>query len=200
MQYEIREVDELSHYGITGQRWGIRRFQNKDGSLTDEGRKRYGSLSENLSKWSNKIKAKVVTANETAKEKREKKREQQEEASEEKRKKIVATGRPKEIAKHISEFSESELSEIKKRFDTELAVKDQIDKLTKIDTKVDKRSDKISKAIDFLATNTSQLERSVSSAKNFYNTVATINNSLRENPSGARGLTAGQSGYMTPIS
>lgn len=30
--------DYLSHHGILGQRWGIRRYQNKDGSLTEEGR------------------------------------------------------------------------------------------------------------------------------------------------------------------
>jgi len=34
---------ELYHHGILGQKWGIRRFQNKDGSLTPEGIKRYGS-------------------------------------------------------------------------------------------------------------------------------------------------------------
>lgn len=34
-------TDELIHYGIRGQKWGIRRFQNSDGSLTPEGRKRY---------------------------------------------------------------------------------------------------------------------------------------------------------------
>lgn len=32
----------LYHFGIPGQKWGARRFQNQDGSLTDEGRKRYG--------------------------------------------------------------------------------------------------------------------------------------------------------------
>ena len=31
--------DYLIHYGVKGQRWGIRRYQNKDGSLTSEGRK-----------------------------------------------------------------------------------------------------------------------------------------------------------------
>ncbi len=32
----------LSHYGIPGQKWGVRRFQNSDGSLTSAGRERYG--------------------------------------------------------------------------------------------------------------------------------------------------------------
>lgn len=34
--------NELYHHGIIGQKWGVRRFQNKDGSLTAEGRIRYG--------------------------------------------------------------------------------------------------------------------------------------------------------------
>lgn len=32
----------LCHHGIKGQKWGVRRFQNKDGSLTAAGRKKYG--------------------------------------------------------------------------------------------------------------------------------------------------------------
>lgn len=31
----------LAHHGIKGQQWGVRRFQNADGTLTDRGRKRY---------------------------------------------------------------------------------------------------------------------------------------------------------------
>ena len=33
---------ELYHHGIKGMKWGIRRYQNPDGSLTAEGKKRYG--------------------------------------------------------------------------------------------------------------------------------------------------------------
>ena len=37
---DFREYSELYHYGIKGMHWGIRRYQNKDGSLTAEGRAR----------------------------------------------------------------------------------------------------------------------------------------------------------------
>ncbi len=33
----------LSHHGVKGQKWGLRRYQNEDGSLTDEGKQRYGN-------------------------------------------------------------------------------------------------------------------------------------------------------------
>ena len=33
----------MYHSGIKGQKWGIRRFQNEDGTLTEEGKRRYGS-------------------------------------------------------------------------------------------------------------------------------------------------------------
>lgn len=33
-------MNEIYHYGIKGQKWGIRRYQNEDGSLTDAGKKR----------------------------------------------------------------------------------------------------------------------------------------------------------------
>lgn len=33
--------NELSHHGIKGQKWGIRRFQNNDGTLTSAGKERY---------------------------------------------------------------------------------------------------------------------------------------------------------------
>lgn len=31
----------LAHHGIKGQKWGVRRYQNPDGSYTEEGKRRY---------------------------------------------------------------------------------------------------------------------------------------------------------------
>lgn len=42
--------NELCHHGIKGQKWGVRRFENSDGSLTEEGKIRYKKNKSNSTK------------------------------------------------------------------------------------------------------------------------------------------------------
>lgn len=46
---DYREFTEIYHHGILGQKWGVRRYQNPDGTLTPEGKKRYGVEKEGYS-------------------------------------------------------------------------------------------------------------------------------------------------------
>lgn len=51
MENYIYKTNELYHHGIKGMKWGIRRYQNKDGSLTDAGKKRLVSRVQRADKW-----------------------------------------------------------------------------------------------------------------------------------------------------
>lgn len=50
--WNYKHAEELTHHGVMGMKWGVRRWQNKDGSLTAKGKARFAKVesSERLQK------------------------------------------------------------------------------------------------------------------------------------------------------
>lgn len=49
------QATDLCHWGVKGMRWGVRRFQNDDGSLTPAGKKRYDGTASLVSTQKKKL-------------------------------------------------------------------------------------------------------------------------------------------------
>ena len=91
--YLISE-DYLAHHGIKGQKWGVRRYRNTDGTLTEEGKKRYSSNSGAFKK----------AVHETHK--------------------SYVVKHPRSLPRHERFFSDSEIDEIVARIDKKRRLKD----------------------------------------------------------------------------
>ena len=71
---EPQEENALAHYGVLGMKWGVRKYQNPDGSLTAKGKKRYGEGGQykyesrdtkSLSKQTSRLEKKIGKATES---------------------------------------------------------------------------------------------------------------------------------------
>lgn len=90
---------ELTHHGILGQKWGVRRYQNPDGSLKPAGEKHYYGL-DSLSAKKREAQHKAIDKNTRAAEKLDKKVEKLQ-AKNKKRLEAVETKFDKKISKSL---------------------------------------------------------------------------------------------------
>lgn len=129
--------DELQHHGIKGQRWGIRRFQTKDGALTPRGQKRYNKEMDKLKAEKKRLRNEERTKKKMAKldamksdidkmKKGSKEDDKPLETPEQKRERLLKSTNPKELYEDRDALSTFELNERINRIDTEARLKSKI--------------------------------------------------------------------------
>lgn len=106
----------LAHHGILGMKWGLRRYQNNDGSLTPAGKNRYAGPSNPRHKPSN---AKKLAKQRAANLEKARKARAEKKAYEEARKKALDSGNATEVLKYKKGSSQAELDAALRRINTE---------------------------------------------------------------------------------
>ena len=134
--------DELYHYGVKGQKWGVRRFQNADGSLTAKGRKRY---SNNTTSKSN---AKVKSSTES----------KTKETIEQKKNRLIRSKSVKDLYDNTELFDNKELQEAVLRKTNE-------DTLRKL---LPKEVSKFDQTMEWISNKGEKISNAAKNAKNAY--------------------------------
>ena len=157
---------ELYHHGILGQKWGVRRFQNEDGSLTDAGKRRYvGVIVGGVKSYLKNKKRNKVLAEARAKRQATLAAKKQHEAE---KKDALESGDPTRIQNFQRELSNDELRYATDRIRLTETLRQQSE--ARIQTGMDKAEDLLNK-IDRVR---GMAEKGI----NAYNTYAKVHNSF----------------------
>lgn len=151
---------ELYHHGVKGQKWGVRRYQKKDGSLTPLGKMKYRT---------DKDFKRSYDRNEALKKARQAKAEKRQHEAE--RAQVVRSGSASELLKYKGELSPQEMNAAWQRIQWENGMKQIADK------EVSAGKSKVDKVVDTIGDLTDKSQKVIKA----YNTVANINNALNPN-------------------
>lgn len=141
-KHSDEDSNELYHWGILGMKWGVRRYQNKDGSLTSAGRSRYGSGKKKVGILeAHRIKKRKAEAAKKRAETLAKRKAEEEDAQkhEAEKQEAIRSGNATQIAKFQNELSNQELRDVLARLDSKQKLSELVAKETpKKETKLDK--------------------------------------------------------------
>ena len=158
----------LVHSGILGMKWGVRRFQNEDGTLTTAGKARYGANgAAPRHKPSNARKAAKKRAANLEKARQAKAAKAAHEAE---KKNAVERGSAEEVMKFKTELSNKELQDVVNRLRLESQLSDFLPK-EEVKTKSKNLVDKV---VDVADKTRSNVEKGI----NVWNTIVKIHNSF----------------------
>lgn len=182
----VRRDSELYHHGIKGMKWGIRRYQKKDGSLTLQGKIHYGSESRKLAKAKEKLKEEKKAASTYKKNKakldkleadkqkvaeqrkalKDKKSDKPEETAEQKKARLLKSTDAKEIYKDKDVLTDQELQNRVNRIDLEARLSSKIPEEKKFIDKAIEKMDTASKTINSATEVFNKIDRAYSSVAN----------------------------------
>lgn len=159
---------ELYHYGVMGMKWGRRRYQNRDGSLTNAGKRHYEKDMNKLKAEKKKLrneertkkkiqKLKALESEVDTMKKKSKQPEKEEtpaETPEQKRARLLNSTDAKELYKNKNLLTTTELNERINRIDAEAKLKSRISEeqqktgMDYMNNKMQKTADAVDKAVN----------------------------------------------------
>ena len=170
MNDEFSCAEFLAHHGIRGQRWGSRRFQKPDGSLTEAGKKRYGSsraagIKKHIEKKLKNYKKKHTKPELTEEEKAAKAAKEKEEL------KDYLRRHPRKMPKYGRQLTEADVDEIVRNIKFDQKLKDI-------------RKEDISRSMDKIKTISNNIQtvgNLVNNTTNLWNSTGYVWNALVDN-------------------